>query len=108
MHRNAYRNTVLNLKRFYSLVSQWYNCFKLATNNLKPFIYIYIAQAFTDALVGVKAFESKVADLEGLSTVKDGFASGNVISSSDFVPPTPVTNSNINQQKNQVFSMIVS
>ena len=24
---------------------------------------------------------------------------GNVISSSDFVPPTPVTNSNINQQK---------
>ena len=62
-------------------------------------------KALTDALVGVKALESKVADLEGkLSTVRDGFASGNVICSSGFVPPTPVTNSNTNQhRKSSVF-----
>ena len=48
----------------------------------------------------MKALESKVVDLEGkLSTFRDGFASGNVISSSGSVPPTPVTNSNTNQQR---------
>ena len=41
-----------------------------------------------------------MTDLEGkLSTVRDGFASGNVISSSGSVPPTPVANSNTNQQR---------
>ena len=45
-------------------------------------------KALTDALVGVKALESKVIDLEGkLSTVRDSFASDKVISSSGSVPP---------------------
>ena len=48
----------------------------------------------------MKALESKVADLEEkLSTFRDGFTSGNVISSSGSVPPTPVTNSNTDQQR---------
>ena len=46
-----------------------------------------------------KALESTVVDLEGkLSTVSNGFASGNVTSSGS-VPPPPVTNSNTNQQR---------
>ena len=57
-------------------------------------------KALTDALVGVKALESKVTDLEGkLSTVRDGFASDKIIASSGSVPPTPVANSNANQQR---------
>ena len=53
----------------------------------------------TDALVGMKALELKVAYLEWkLSTIRDGPSSSNVISSpSLYHHATPVTNSNTNQ-----------
>lgn len=54
----------------------------------------------TDALIGMKAFKLKVADLEEkLSVVRDDPSSGNVITSSGSVSSTPVTNSNTNQQR---------